>query len=462
MIAPHDPYVIERSVLSAAMTGNDALDAVMELAADVDFDHPAHVELFRALAAHYEDRKSVDQITLGKTLEKRGVLQKAGGIGYLSEVASFVASPRPVRHWLRELRDDADKRALQRLGERLTTDSRKPEITSQRLRETADEELRALDETTPGGFTGLCEVMISVSDDLTRASQTDEAPGISTGLVSLDALIDGWRPGYHIIAAGTSEGKSALALKCALAAAFAGEHVAFFSLEMPRASLGLRMMSMESGIDSHRLRRPRGNGLPHSDPRCSQPMTQDDWDAVKAAMIRLTQLDLLIDDSVGITTTEARARLRRVHRIKPLGMVVVDYLQLMGAPRADTREQEVSKISAGVKGIANEFNVPTLALSQLSRKREDGSKPKLSWLRESGSLENDADSVSFIYHPSLHGQRGPNGMSMEGIAEIIVGKNRNGPKGSVYVQWDAPTTKFRDLAPGYQQDFERHDDGRNA
>jgi replicative DNA helicase len=219
--------------------------------------------------------------------------------------------------------------------------------------------------------------------------------------------------------------------------------VAVFSLEMSRQQVAQRLLCVETRVDLHKLRTGR--------------LRDEDWRHLTRNVGRLAQAPIFIDDTPGITVLEARAKARRLQREHGIGMVIIDYLQLMSSHQnLQSREQEVSHISRGLKGLAKELNVPVLALSQLSRATEARTdrRPQLSDLRESGSLEQDADVVFFIYRPDLYGIRSPEGGSMEGMAEIIIGKQRNGPTGSVSLMWNANSASFENLAPEFRVEQE--------
>jgi replicative DNA helicase len=267
--------------------------------------------------------------------------------------------------------------------------------------------------------------------------------GVDTGFADLNEMTAGFQAGDLIIlAARPSVGKTALALTMARNAAVdAKVGVGIFSLEMSRMQLAQRLLSAETRVNLHRLRTGR--------------LTEEDWVHVTRSVGRLAQAQIFIDDTPGITVLEARAKARRLRREHGIGLVVIDYLQLMSAhERTDNREQEISRISRGLKAMAKELGVPVLALSQLSRAVESRTdrRPQLSDLRESGSIEQDADVVMFIYRPDLYGIKAADGSSQEGVAEVIVGKQRNGPTGSVHLAWNAESATFDKLAPDYRFD----------
>jgi len=257
----------------------------------------------------------------------------------------------------------------------------------------------------------------------------------------MNDMTSGFQPGDLIIlAARPSVGKTALSMAFARNAAVdSGTGVAVFSLEMSKTQVAQRLLCIETRVDLQKLRTGR--------------LRDDDWMHLTRNVGRLAQAPIYIDDTPGITVLEARAKARRLQREHGVGMVIVDYLQLMTShDNVQSREQEVSRISRGLKALAKELNVPVLALSQLSRASEARTdrRPQLSDLRESGSLEQDADVVMFIYRPDLYGLKSADGASLEGVAEIIIGKQRNGPTGSVHLMWNADSAAFENLAPEFR------------
>mgnify|MGYP001482289098 FL=1 len=295
---------------------------------------------------------------------------------------------------------------------------------------------------------------INLLEQIERAhNRVSTVSGVDTGFGDLNERTSGLQAGDLIIlAARPSVGKTAFALSIARNAALSSvdtgrsNGVAIFSLEMSKAQLAQRLLSAETRVDLHKLRTGR--------------LREDDWLRITHSVGRLAQAPIYIDDTPGISVLEARAKTRRLKREYGLGLVVVDYLQLMSShTRVQSREQEISMISRGLKALAKELDVPVLALSQLSRAVESRTdkRPQLSDLRESGSIEQDADVVMFIYRPDIYGLKSPDGASLEGIAEIIIGKQRNGPVGSVHLQWNAESATYETLAPEWRLEPEEED-----
>ena len=315
----------------------------------------------------------------------------------------------------------------------------------QSLIDRTEERIFSLSEKQIGdGFQSLEIVMGEALEQIERAhNRVSTVSGVDTGFPDLNESTSGLQPGdLVILAARPSVGKTAFALTMARHAAVETKtSVAIFSLEMSKAQLAQRLLSAETRVDLHKLRTGR--------------LREDDWVRITHSVGRLAQAQIYIDDTPAISVLEARAKARRLKREHGLGLVVVDYLQLMSShTRVQSREQEISNISRGLKGLAKELNVPVLALSQLSRAVESRTdkRPQLSDLRESGSIEQDADVVMFIYRPDIYGLKSPDGASLEGIAEIIIGKQRNGPVGSVHLQWNAESATYEPLAPEWRLD----------
>ena len=319
----------------------------------------------------------------------------------------------------------------------------------QALIDKAEQQLFSLSENQLGdGFEPLEKVMGETFEHLERVhAGAGTVLGVDTGFADLNDQMSGFQKGDLIIlAARPSVGKTAFALTLARNAAVeAGIGMAIFSLEMSKLQLAQRLLSIETKVDLHKLRTGR--------------LRDEDWMHLTHNIDRLARAPIYIDDTPGISVLEARAKARRLQREHGVGMVVIDYLQLMsGHMRTQSREQEISHISRGLKAMAKELDVPVLALSQLSRAVESRTdrRPQLSDLRESGSLEQDADVVMFIYRPEMYGLKSPDGESLEGLAQIIIGKQRNGPIGSVDLMWNKESATYDAMAPGWRSEPEEY------
>ena len=438
-IPPPSDIELERSVLSACILAPAALDHCIEKLVAETFYDQRHRILFDAFLALYEKGTPLDPVTIKAELDRNGTLEGAGGITYMFDVVKEVATAANIRIWARQLHQLASRRVLRTLGANLQEKANDPSQTPAELIEGTEEEFRRLTDDYDDGFRSIGDVLSGLVDEIEdNRKQGGRIRGYSSGLVDLDEILGGLWARYYILAAGTSQGKTALAIEFTLNVAKAGAVVTYFSLEMSAESLAVRMLSVLTGIPGPKIF--RGD------------LDEREWCLLTRAFGRLANLKIEVDDRPNVSPLQARARCDRLRRMKGLGFIVIDYLQLMSPTRGDSREQEVSSISRGIKALNQEFKVPVLALSQLSREHQKRSdqRPQLHDLRESGSLEQDADVVLFLFHPHMAGEKGPNGESLEGIAEVNVGKQRQGPKGTIHVSWDEETTHFANLAPQHQ------------
>ena len=439
---PPQAVEVEQAVLGAMLLDQRAVGRAIELLDERYFYHAAHGVIFQAIIALYERNEAVDQLTLGEELKKMGKLEEVGGVVYLATLASEVATAANVDHHARIVFEKGLSRALIETATQITERAFEERSDAQELLDWSEQRIFALSERQlTQGFEGIETVLHEAFEHIERAhNRVSSVSGVDTGYADLNDMTSGFQAGdFVIMAARPSVGKTALALCLARNAAIeTGTGVAIFSLEMSKQQVAQRLLCIETRMDLHKLRTGR--------------LREDDWLHLTRNVGRLAQAPIYIDDTPGITVLEARAKARRLMRERGVGMVIIDYLQLMSTrEQVYSREQEVSSISRGLKGLAKELNIPVLALSQLSRAPEARTdrRPQLSDLRDSGSLEQDSDVVMFIYRPDLYGIKTGEGASLEGVAEIIVGKQRNGPTGSVNMMWNAHCASFENLA----QDF---------
>ncbi len=430
----------EKSVLAACMLSQNALDEIATRLVPENFFRPAHQLIFTGIMDLHTRNLPVDQISLAENLRASGQLEAAGGKTYLLELAdnSFA-----LTNWLTHA--DIVKR-ISVLRDLIYASA---EITAlaydapDNLDEVVEEAEKSLFKVTEkrvsSSFAQIDTLLENAFAEITTlAEQKSHMAGVPTGFKDVDALFHGFRPGDLIIlAARPGVGKTALALNMAVNAAKAGYPTTFFSLEMSASQLVQRIMCSEAKIDLAKVR----NGF----------MVEQDWQALADAIGRLSQLELYIDDTPALSILEARAKARRELRDKKQGFIVVDYLQLMNPPatrRQDSRAVEVGEISRGLKVLAKEMNMPVLALSQLSRAVEQRGKrdkrPQLSDLRESGSIEQDADIVMFIDRALNQMEAEEDGRPEAGTANLIVAKHRNGPTRDITLSWAAESTTFGD------------------
>ena len=446
---PPQAVEVEQAVLGAMMLEQRALSRAFEILDKSCFYHAPHSRIFEAMNTLFEQGTAVDQLTLTEELKRRGQLDEVGGVVYLAKLGSEVATAANIDFHARIVFEKALSRKLIEAASEISERAYAADEDVQTQLDKAEQQLFSLSENQIGeGFEPLEKVMGDAFEHIERIhAKTDTVLGVDTGFANLNDLTSGFQKGDLIIlAARPSVGKTALALTLGRNAAVEAEvGVAIFSLEMSKMQLAQRLLSAETKVDLHRLRTGR--------------LSDEDWMHLTRNIDRLAQAPIYIDDTPGISVLEARAKARRLQREYGIGMVVIDYLQLMsGHLRTQSREQEISQISRGLKAMAKELDVPVLALSQLSRAVESRTdrRPQLSDLRESGSLEQDADVVMFIYRPEMYGLKSPDGESLEGVAHIIVGKQRNGPVDEVELMWNKDSASYEMLAPEWRTEPEEY------
>lgn len=423
----------EESILSAILVDNDTLLEVLEVLSPEDFYRSAHQKIFTAISELFSKNEPVDLVTLTNILRKHNWLEEIGGATYLANLVDTVPLAVNAQHYAKIV---YDKACLRRLIEKTSVIARQcfeDRGDVENILDFAESSIFELSENKiRPTFYPLSKIIESNIDSLEeRQGNRALVTGVGTGFTKLDELTAGFQKSDLVILAGRpGMGKTALALNIAkTAAADANIPVAIFSLEMSKEQLSLRMLSSEARIDSSRLRR----GF----------ITQDDWIKITDAAGVLSQAPIFIDDSPNITALEIRAKSRRLKMESNIGLIIIDYLQLMkGRVSAERRDLEISEISRSLKALAKELDLPVVALSQLNRKLEERSdkRPQLADLRESGALEQDADVVAFIYRDELYNkdETNPN----KGKAEIIVAKQRNGPTGFLILTFLDQYTRF--------------------
>jgi replicative DNA helicase len=438
--APVPPQNLEaeESVLGAMMLSPGAIGAVSEALDASDFYRESHAVIYRAALALYAKGEPVDAITLVDELEERSELEAAGGRVRIHELAALVPASANAGHYARIVREMATLRGLIRAGGEIA------ELGWERPGETADLVDRAeqvvFDLSQARVTSEFSHIEELLKDSFERITALYEAgadvTGTPSGFRDLDRLTSGFQPGNLIIvAARPSMGKSGLGLCTAANLAVRAEvPVALFTLEMSKAEVTQRLMCSEAKVESQRLRTGK--------------LGADDWPRLTAACDRLAKAPIYVDDQGSITMMEIRSKARRLKTREPsLGLIIVDYLQLMtSGSSVENRVQEVSQISRSLKVLARDLDVPILAMSQLSRAVEQrhDKRPILSDLRESGSIEQDADLVMFIYRDEYYNEES----DQQGIAEVHLAKHRNGPTDTVKLSFLKRYAKFADLAPG--------------
>jgi replicative DNA helicase len=444
---PPQALEVEQAVLGAMLIDQRAIGRAIELLDETCFYDARHARIFQAILALYERNEAADQLTVAEELKRRQQLEPAGGVVYLAELAAGTATAANIDYHARIVLDKALGRKLIETSSELADQAYRERGDVRELIDWAEQRIFSLSDRHMGqGFQSLETVLHETVEQIERAhSRISTVTGVDTGYPDLNEKTAGFQPGELIIvAARPSVGKTALALCLARNAAVqAGVGVAVFSLEMSKMQLAQRLLCIETRLNLHSLRTGR--------------LREEDWRHLTRNIGKLAQAPIYIDDTASLSVLEARAKARRLKRDQGIGMVIIDYLQLMHAhDRFNSREQEISSISRGLKALAKELNLPVLALSQLSRAVESRTdrRPQLSDLRESGSIEQDSDVVLFIYRPEMYHLKSAEGGSMEGIAEIIIGKQRNGPTGSVHLMWNSECASYETLAPEYRVEQE--------
>ncbi len=424
----------EQSVLGSLLIDRDAIIRVDSFLRPEDFYLPSNQVIFRAIKDLYQDRQPSDLVTLSDRLDHAGQLDQAGGTAYLAGLLTAVPTSVHVEYYARIVERDAALRRLISAGTDIVEIGFEDSITTEIALDRAEKLiLQISQQRTTRDFVPLDEVLEGIFNRITPNGDNRNAiVGVGTGYTDLDAMTGGFqRSDLIILAARPSMGKTAFALGITHGAALLhGKSVGIFSMEMSAEQLAYRLLSTETGIDSHRLRLGQ--------------VDDHEWERLSRALGRLSEAKIFIDDTAGAGIMEVRSKARRLMSEQGLDMIVVDYLQLMSSGRRnDNRVQEIAEISRGLKGLARELNVPVVALSQLSRAVETRSdhRPMLSDLRESGSIEQDADLVMFIYREDKYDEE----TDKRGIAEIILAKHRNGPVGSINLRFFEQTARFADL-----------------
>ncbi len=426
----------EQAVLGGVFLSNNLLHSIIDILVEEDFYSPAHQIIFRSFLDLYRKNVPVDLVTVHDELEKSGQLESVGGAVYLASLTEAVASASNAHYYAQIVKEKAIRRHLIRSATEIIAQSFEPFTDVSDLLDSSEQKIFAISESrTRQVFRSSKELVSDVFELLQkRVARKELVTGVPTGYHSLDELTAGLQPtDLIIIAARPSMGKTAFALNVAMRSAV-GHNVptAIFSLEMSMEQLMMRMLCSWGKVNLKNLR--------------TGYINDEDWKRLYDSADFLSKAPIYIDDTPALSSLELRARCRRLKSEKNLELVIVDYLQLMRASRRiDSREQEISEISRSLKALAKEINVPVVALSQLNRKVEErtNKRPVLSDLRESGAIEQDADLIIFLYRDDAYNKKEDN--PRKGIAEIIVGKQRNGPVGKVDLAFLERFTAFENL-----------------
>ncbi len=427
----------EQSVLGAMLIRQEAITETQEILRADDFYREAHRIVYNAIEELFSNHEAVDLVTLTEQLRKTNNLDKVGGISFVTALANSVPTAANVVYHAKIVKEKAELRRLIDAATEIATKAYADEDDVDDIMDDAEKKILAIAANQMRGtFVPISEIIISAIDRVEQLYENQGGlTGISTGFSDLDQLTSGLQPSdLVLVAARPSMGKTAFTLNIATYAALHDSSVAFFSLEMSKEQLVQRMICSEGGIDSQRLR--------------TGDLLDEEWTQLIATADRLSTAKIYIDDTPGITVMELRSKARRLKAEHGLDLVIIDYLQLMqgrSARSGDNRQQEISEISRSLKALARELGVPVVALSQLSRSVESRQvkKPMLSDLRESGSLEQDADIVMFLYREDYYNQETEN----KNITEVIIAKHRNGPIDTVRLFFHKEYTKFRSVSP---------------
>ncbi|HEY0459076.1 MAG TPA: replicative DNA helicase [Pyrinomonadaceae bacterium] len=430
----------ERVILGAILLDNQLITQAIEKLSPDDFYSPLHRRIYKAMTSLFERSERIDPILIGEELKKDGSIDSIGGIASITNLTYGLPHFSDIFDYAKVVKDKSIVRNLIKVCNQITSEALAEEEDAKDVLDNAEKMIFALaDERTRQGFTHIqpiAETVLAKVQEFAKR-ETHALTGLSTGFRDLDEKTSGLqKTDLIIVAARPSMGKTALCLTLAQNAAILEKAVvAVFSLEMSKEQLVMRMLSSEAKVDAHRFR--------------TGYLTRDEWGRLAEAIGTLSEAKIFIDDTAGISVLEMRAKTRRlVAEQKRLDLIVVDYMQLMsGSKRTESRQQEVSQISRELKSLAKELQVPVVALSQLSRAPEarNPPRPMMSDLRESGSIEQDADVVAFIYREDYYKPTEEN----QGIAELLISKQRNGPTGTVKLAFLKEFTRFENYYGEY-------------
>ncbi|MDW7667767.1 MAG: replicative DNA helicase [Bacillota bacterium] len=429
-VPPHS-IEAEHTLLGSILIDKEALEVAINKLKGEFFYYDGNKEIFEAAKKLSYDNMPVDLLTITEELKKRNKLEQVGGVDYLAGLADNVYSPKNAKAYCKIIEEKAITRSVIKAANEILSKGYQDEEEVKSLIELAEKRIFDISQQRERrDFSHMKDIVLDVFNLLEeRANHDGSMTGLTTGFQDIDHMTAGLQKSdFILIAARPSMGKTAFALNLALNAAVKDKaNVAIFSLEMAKEQLVQRIVSMESLVESNKLR--------------SGQLEGDDWDKITRASSRISEANIYIDDTPGITLFEVQSKCRRLSAQNGLDLVVIDYLQLMeGEGRSESRQQEISSLSRGLKGLAREMSCPVISLSQLSRapeQRQDH-RPILSDLRESGAIEQDADVVMFLYRDEYYHED----TEKRGVAEVKIAKHRNGPTGTVELSWVERFTKF--------------------
>jgi len=442
---PPQSVEAEQAVLGGLMLSADAWDQVSERVGEQDFYRKEHRLIFRVMVQLAEDNQPLDLVTVSEALQKLGQLESAGGNSYLAELSRNTPSAANIAAYSEIVRERSVLRQLISVSNKVADRAFNPEgAHSTEILDEAESSIFKIAEqmskgSGPQAIKSVLAKTVERIEELFKNKKT--VTGLSTGFDELDKMTSGLQKAdMVVVAARPSMGKTTFAMNlCEAVALKSGKPVLVFSMEMPAESIVMRMLSSLGRINQGHLR--------------SGQLQQDDWNRIASAMQMLSPQKFYIDDTAALSPLEMRARARRVAREcgGEIGAIMVDYLQLMQVPGVENRVNEISEISRSLKSLAKELNCPVIALSQLNRSLEQrpNKRPVMSDLRESGAIEQDADLICFLYRDEVYNKDTQD----KGIAEVIIGKQRNGPIGTCRLAFRGEFTRFDDLAPEYYQQY---------
>jgi replicative DNA helicase len=428
----------EQSLLAGVLIDPESMNKVVDVVLPEDFYRDDHTKIFELMLDLYEKNEPIDMITVSSTAKDKGILEKIGGVTYLNTLVDLMPTSANITQYAKMVREKALLRSLMHVSTEIIEKGYEVETNVDGYVDDAEKMIFQISERKfKASFFAVKDLVMENVKTIERLSQKKQSvTGLPTGFIELDKLTSGLQPSDLIIVAGRpSMGKTALCLNIAQHVALpdgGNAPVGIFSMEMSKEQLVMRLLSSESEVEFSKLR--------------TGTLSHAEWPKLAEAAGILYKAPIFIDDSPALAVLDLRARARRLKKEHGLGLIVVDYLQLMRGRSntgSDRREQEISEISRFLKALAKELNIPVIAISQLNRmvEQRDNKRPRLSDLRESGAIEQDADLIMFIYRDEVYNKD----TNLKGIAEIIIGKQRNGPTGDVQVTFQDKYTAFRNL-----------------
>ena len=429
----------EKSVLGSMMIDKNVIAQAVEILSAEDFYRDAHKYIFKSIVEMYQRDEPIDEITLLEHLKSTDRLEKSGGISYITEIGSSVFTTANVKSYIKIVEDKATLRKLIDSSTKIIESCYNNQDDVEKVIDVAEQKIFDLAEKkSSSDFEPLSDILERGFEQIeTLFNNKGEVTGVGSGFKDLDDLTSGFQKGDMIlIAARPSMGKTTFALNIAEHAALReGKSVVIFSLEMSKEQLAYKLLCSEANVDMLKLR--TGN------------LEDKDWENIARASGPLSSAKIYIDDTAGVSIMEMRSKCRRLKIEYGIDLILIDYLQLMSGSGEESRQQEVSEISRNIKAIAKEMQCPVIALSQLSRAPEQRAdhRPMLSDLRESGSIEQDADLVMFLYRDEYYNKE----TEEKNVAECIIAKQRNGPVGNVKLAWIGQFSKFGNLEHNYRE-----------